>query len=145
MCSYYQPNRFLMVFLNKRLRWSGIKFFPGVSYRHLAVVDTSKGRFSEANPELLKCNPPHDVVNQPLEKVFPKGRGNNIFRELMDESRRLLDEHEINVVRRELGENPANMIWLWGQGKEPRLPGFKMGGAVISAVDVVKGIGISLT
>ncbi len=134
----------LIKFLNKKLRWSGIKFHAGVSYRHLAIVDYSEGRFSGFDPESLKCKAPHDVINQPLEKILPRGRGSNIFKELAYESRRLLDEHEINVVRRELGENPANMIWLWGQGKEPRLPAFSMSGAVISAVDVVKGIGHSI-
>lgn len=133
----------LIEFLNKKLRWSGIKFYPGVSYRHLAVVDCAEGRFSGFDPELLKCKAPHDVINQPLDKILPRGKGNVIYRELTYESRRLLDEHEINIVRRELGENPANMIWLWGQGRMPQLPSFSISGAVISAVDVVKGIGIS--
>lgn len=133
----------LIAFLNKNLKWDGIKFYPGVSYRHLAVVDLSESIFSEFDPRLLKCKAPHDVVNQPLEKILPSGTGNDIFRKLTYESKRLLDEHEINVVRRELGENPANMAWLWGQGKEPSLPDFGISGAVISAVDVVKGIGVS--
>ena len=133
----------LIEFLNEKLRWDGIKFYPGVSYRHLAVVDSSKGRFSGFVPELLKCKAPHDVMNQALEKVLPAGRESDVFKELMYEAGKLLDEHEVNVVRRELGENPANMIWLWGQGIEPRLPGFSIKGAVISAVDVVKGIGCS--
>ena len=133
----------LIEFLNKRLKWSGIKFYTGVSYRHLAVVNLSKGKFSRFAPEALRCWPPHDVVNRKLDKVMPVGKGSNIFKDLMFESKNLLENHEINAVRRELGENPANMVWLWGQGEEPRLPGFEIDGAVISAVDVVKGIGIS--
>lgn len=131
----------LIEFLNKELGWDGIKFYAGVSYRHIAIVGPGEGRFSVFAPELLKCNPPHDVVNQSLEKILPNGKGREIFRELMYESGRLLDGHEINEVRRQLGENPANMIWLWGQGKTPELPRFKIEGTVISAVDVVKGIG----
>lgn len=133
----------LIEFLNQRLRWDGVKFYAGVSYRHIAIVEPGKGKFSTFDPELLKCDPPHDVVNQPLERIVPRGKGKEILWELMCESGRLLDGHEINEVRRQLGENPANMVWLWGQGKMPDLPRFKIEGAVISAVDVVKGICLS--
>ena len=132
----------LIDFLNRRLKRKGIKFYAGVSYRHIAVVNKSKGIFSECDLKSIKCNAPHDVVNMPLDKVFPGGKGNEYLRELMCESMELLADHEINEVRRQLGENPGNMIWLWGQGIMPDLPPFGIKGNIISAVDVVKGIGI---
>jgi 2,3-bisphosphoglycerate-independent phosphoglycerate mutase len=65
--------------------------------------------------------------------------------ELMRNSRTILESHEINAVRLDLKENPANMIWLWGQGKKPSIPAFSekygMTGSVISAVDLIKGFG----
>ena len=132
----------LIDFLNKRLKRDGIKFYAGVSYRHIAVLDKKEGDFSECDLESIKCNAPHDVVNMPLDNIFPRGKGNKYLIELMRESIELLKDHEINEVRRQLGENPANMIWLWGQGIMPDFPPFGVKGSVISAVDVVKGIGI---
>ena len=132
----------LIKFLNRKLKWGGIKFHAGISYRHVAVVSAGRARFSGFDPESLRCKAPHDVVNEPLEKALPRGKGSELFRELMYESRGLLEGHEINEVRSQLGENPANMIWLWGQGRKAELPPFAVKGAVISAVDVVKGIGL---
>ena len=134
--------RVLIKFLNRKLKLSGVKFYAGISYRHVAVISAGRAKFSDFDLESLKCQAPHDIMNMPLEKVMPRGRGSELFRELMYESRSLLEGHEINEVRSQLGENPANMIWLWGQGRKPELPPFAVKGAVISAVDVVKGIGL---
>lgn len=129
----------LIKFLDEKLGTEFIKFYPGVSYRHLMII--------KGHPELMscKCTPPHDVTGQPVEKNLPKGEGSEILINLMRESRKLLSEHEVNHVRVDLKENPGNMIWLWGQGTAPEMPSFydKYGvkGSVISAVDLIKGIG----
>lgn len=115
-----------------------IHFYPGVSYRHLMIVK---------NDGSLKarCAPPHDVIGEPLNKNMPQGEGADSLRRLMEESRQILENHPINRKRIAERKNPANMIWLWGQGKAPQMPTFKerfnLTGAVISAVDVIKGIG----
>jgi len=78
-------------------------------------------------------------------KNLPEGKGADILVRLMKESRAILEKHEINKVRIDLGENPANMIWLWGQGVLPKMPLFEelygVKGSIISAVDLIKGTG----
>lgn len=134
----------LIKFLNEKLGTESIRFYPGVSYRHLLVLRL------ERNLELLKlkkvrCIPPHDIVGQNIKRNLPKGEGSKLLIHLISKSRELLSAHDINKVRLDLKENPANMIWLWGQGVLPKMPNFyeKFGlnGAVISAVDLIKGIG----
>ena len=90
-----------------------------------------------------KCFPTsrhHGTINQ---KHLPKGNGSEILVDLMGRSREILSSHDINKVRVDLEENPANMIWLWGQGHRPNMPTFKerfnLTGAVITAVDLIKG------
>jgi 2,3-bisphosphoglycerate-independent phosphoglycerate mutase len=127
--------------LNRGLGREGVSFYPGVSYRHLMV---KKGQDRE---DLLhaSCTPPHDILGQSIRKHLPKGKGAQILVDLMERSRLVLTQHEINKVRVDLKENPGNMIWLWGQGQKPAMPTFKekfgLTGAVISAVDLIKGIG----
>jgi len=127
--------------VDKNLGTERIKFYPGVSYRHLMVIK----RGAEVHLENIKCIPPHDISGQSISKNLPKGDGAELLIKLMTDSRALLERHEINLVRVDLKENPANMIWLWGQGKKPAMPGFKekygFSGAVISAVDLIKGLG----
>lgn len=127
--------------LNRGFGRDGVRFYPGVSYRHLLV---KKGQDSE---DLLHavCTPPHDILGQSIRRHMPKGNGAQVLVDLMEKSRLVLTQHEINKVRVDLKENPGNMIWLWGQGKKPAMPLFKekfgLTGAVISAVDLIKGIG----
>ncbi|MDI6758259.1 MAG: cofactor-independent phosphoglycerate mutase [Candidatus Omnitrophota bacterium] len=131
----------LINFIDQNLGTNRIKFYPGISYRHLMLV--KKG--AEEHLEDAKCKAPHDIRGQSFSKNMPKGNGADILIKLMSESFSLLEKHEINQVRVDLKENPANMIWLWGQGKKPNLPKFadKYGlkGSVISAVDLLKGLG----
>jgi 2,3-bisphosphoglycerate-independent phosphoglycerate mutase len=131
----------LIKFLDQKLGTNKIRFFPGVSYRHLVLVK----RGSELKLENLKCRAPHDISGQPINKNLPKGENADLIIKLMLDSREILSGHEINHVRLDLKENPANMIWLWGQGKKPSMPKFmeKFGltGSVISAVDLIKGLG----
>ncbi len=131
----------IIKFIDQSLGTNRIKFYPGISYRHLMVVK----RGAEDHLEKISCKPPHDITGKSISKHFPKGEGSDILIHLMNESRRLLDKHEINLVRLDLKENPGNMIWLWGQGKRPNMESFydKYGikGSVISAVDLIKGLG----
>jgi len=131
----------LIHFIDDNLGTNRIRFFPGVSYRHLMLVK----RGTEEQLHDLKCFPPHDIAGQSISKHLPSGENAQILIKLMESSRELLEHHEINLVRIDLKENPANMIWLWGQGQKPMMPKFsdKFGtsGSVISAVDLIKGLG----
>ena len=127
--------------LNKKLSTDRISFFPGISYRHLMVF---KGGY-DLDLQAVKTYPPHDIMGAAINKHMPSGKGSEVLNELIKRSSSILSSHEINTVRIDLGENPANLIWLWGQGIKPQMPKFteKYGktGAVISAVDLIKGIG----
>ncbi|MDD5281676.1 MAG: cofactor-independent phosphoglycerate mutase [Candidatus Omnitrophica bacterium] len=131
----------LIKFLDQKLGTNKIRFFPGVSYRHLLLVK----RGVELKLENLKCKAPHDISGQGINKNLPKGENADVIIKLMRDSREILASHEINLVRLDLKENPANMIWLWGQGKKPNIPKFidkfNLSGSVISAVDLIKGLG----
>ena len=113
-----------------------LRFYPGVGYRHLLAIrgETFK----------VRTTPPHDILGRPVRKSLPKGKGADRLRELMDASRDVLQDHPVNRVRQDLGENPASQIWLWGQGQRPNLTAFRrqwgISGAVITAVDLVRGI-----
>lgn len=131
----------LIKFIDDNLGTNRIRFYPGVSYRHLMLLK----RGGEEHIQDCLCRPPHDISGQSISKNLPKGQGCEVLTKLMEESRRILDKHEINLVRVDLKENPANMIWLWGQGSKPEMPQFKekygLSGSVISAVDLIKGLG----
>ena len=130
----------LINFLNQKLGSQEIKFYCGVSYRNLLVI-------KNASEDLLttRCFPPHDITGKSASRHLPKGKGEEFLIHLMKESAKILAPHEINQVRIDLGENPADMIWLWGQGRKPNLPTYKekynLTGGVISAVDLIKGLG----
>lgn len=121
--------------INRALGGPNVKFYRGVSYRHLM---TFKGDCS------VSTKPPHDILGQPVEAHVPTGTGSDALRVLMEKSKAVLADHEVNKVRRDLGENPATSIWLWGQGKMPQLPSFErkfgLKGAAITAVDLVRGL-----
>lgn len=128
----------LIRFIDQQLGTESIKFYPGVSYRHICVIKSSEPI------ELIRCVPPHDVIGQPIKDNLPRGKGAEQLVTLMERSYELLREHEVNENRISKGLGPANMIWLWGQGSAPQMPlfrdRFEIGGGVISAVDLVKGI-----
>lgn len=127
--------------IQERLGNESIRFYPGVSYRNLMVVKNG----ADAQIEKIECRPPHDIIGQEISRNMPKGRNADILINLMQSSQEILENHEINHVRIDLKENPANMIWLWGQGKNPEMPKFSdkygFSGSVISAVDLIKGLG----
>jgi len=115
-----------------------IKFHTGVSYRHLCVI--SGQDFSK-----VITHPPHDIIGQKFAKYMPHGKNFQLLKDLMAKSVRFLDNHPVNRVRQDLKENPVSSIWLWGQGKKAALDKFSRlygkTGAVITAVDLVRGLG----
>ena len=126
--------------INNALGDNNFSFYPGVSYRHLMVW---KEGLSE-----IKTTPPHDITGKEIEPYLPKGEGAEKIIELMEKAKKILARHPLNQQRKKQGKNPANSIWLWGQGKSLKIPSFKerynCSGAVISAVDLIKGIGVSI-
>ena len=119
------------------------QFFPGVSYRHLLVLRYEPGECPFGDD--LATTPPHDLTGKEVVEELPRGAGSELLRDMMFRSQKFLPRHEVNRMRVELGENPANMIWLWGQGQSPSMPSFQerhgKRGAIISAVDLVRGLG----
>lgn len=131
----------LIKLLNEKLGSAQIHFYSGTSYRHLILIELSA--FEKKG--VITCKPPHDIMGKSIKNNLPKGKGSELLIRLMQDSREVLKNDAINHVRIDLGENPANMIWLWGEGSSPTMPDFKshfgLSGAVISAVDLIKGIG----
>lgn len=131
----------LIKFIDQKLGSNKLRFYPGVSYRHLLLVK----RGAELKLQNLKCMAPHDISGQSIKQNLPVGEGAQTIIKLMRDSYEILPSHDINLVRVDLKENPANMIWLWGQGMKPTMPAFKerfgLTGSVISAVDLIKGLG----
>ena len=123
--------------LKAALESKSVTFYPGVSYRHLCVI--SGIDFSKVTTQ-----PPHDILGQKVAKHRPKGKHADFLNDLMARSEQLFENHPINRVRRDLGENPVSTIWLWGQGQKALLERFskKYGkhGAAITAVDLVRGL-----
>jgi 2,3-bisphosphoglycerate-independent phosphoglycerate mutase len=123
--------------LKDRLKYPGIRLHRGVGYRHLLVW--------EKGPEEVLTIPPHDVLGQNMAPYLNDASRNPVPT-LIRLSWPILLDHPVNRSRRQNGSREANSIWLWGQGKAPRLPRFieKYGftGKVISAVDLIRGIGI---
>jgi 2,3-bisphosphoglycerate-independent phosphoglycerate mutase len=136
-----QESHKLIEYLNEKLANDTIRFYPGVSYRNLAVVRDRMG----LQGLCATCDPPHDIMGEEIGAHWPKGPGEVFLKKVMLDGRLLLHDHEINQIRIDLKENPANMVWFWGQGVAPQLQRFsdkyQVKGSVISAVDIVRGIG----
>ena len=124
--------------LKKQCATEKIKFFPGVSYRHLMVYTDF--------PEGAVTTPPHDISGKQVISYLPQGEGAELLGALMEQARFVLGTSSVNRERKEAGKLPVTDIWLWGQGKAISLPSmaqrFGLTGSVISAVDLVRGIGI---
>jgi 2,3-bisphosphoglycerate-independent phosphoglycerate mutase len=107
-----------------------------VSYRHLLV-------FKGADFDVRTC-PPHDHIGTAVEKLLPRGKGADRLIELINLSQQIFADHDINKVRRDLGENQVSSVWLWGQGKQAHLESFRrrfgLTGVAITAVDLVRGL-----
>lgn len=128
----------LIEFIQSELGGNGVDFFNGVSYRHCMVKHHAK-----LGTELT---PPHDISDKCIDGHLPSGLYGDEMLSMMKKSYELLKDHPVNKARIAAGKNPANSIWLWGEGTRPALTPFEQSfglkGAVISAVDLVKGIGV---
>src|SRR5665647_891595 len=136
----------LIAAIRKALEKTGeIEFFVGLDYRHFLIFRNFP------NPELIQCIPPHDARGIRVSDVLPKAKSQEaektarLLRDLIEGSRDVLRSHPVNVAREKAGKHPGNLIWPWGGGKKPSMPTLKekygIKSAVISAVDLVKGIG----
>ncbi|HEV8059855.1 MAG TPA: cofactor-independent phosphoglycerate mutase [Gemmataceae bacterium] len=123
-----------------------LEFHPGVSYRNLLVYRASE-KAAPFSAE-TRTQPPHDIPDKPIRDHLPTGPGSDLLRSLMERSRPLFAQHPVNEARRHKGQKPATQCWLWGQGRGPSLRSFKevygKQGAILSAVDLVRGVGMLL-
>lgn len=128
----------LIRWLNEKMP-EGVKLYTGVSYRHCFVWDN-------ASEDIGELTPPHDISGQKITDYLPDLNKGGLLLDIMKMSNELLPEHPINKARTASGKRPANSMWLWGQGRKAALQDFteKTGlkGSVISAVDLIKGIGV---
>lgn len=129
----------LITSLQKELGDHRFEFYPGVGYRHLLVWRNGK--------DGMTATPPHDISGKQVLQYLPQGEGADDLIYLMNASQMVLHNHPVNKKRSERDDLPATSIWLWGHGKSPVLQPYQqkfgLSGAVISAVDLLKGIGIS--
>jgi 2,3-bisphosphoglycerate-independent phosphoglycerate mutase len=120
------------------LNSESFSFYSGISYRHCLVWKNGEDGVS--------FTPPHDISGKKIAPFLPKGEKSDIFISLMKKSEKIFKNHPVNLLREKNGLNPASSIWLWGQGKKPKLDQFSkkynLTGSVISAVDLIHGIGI---
>jgi 2,3-bisphosphoglycerate-independent phosphoglycerate mutase len=123
--------------IDEKLSTNVIKFYPGVSYRHIMVW---RGGSAE-----VQCTAPYKFHGQPIAQHFPEGDGDQKLRQMILDSFEILDKHPINRHRKDEGHLAANMIWFWGESKLPAIPSFfkqfGVAGAVVAAVDLIKGLG----
>jgi len=123
--------------ISRALSGDGIEFHNGVSYRHLMVW---RGGINGT-----KLTPPHDITGQPIESYLPSGPGADRLEQIRRDAADILRDHPVNRARREAGKPQATSVWFWGQGKKPAVPTlrdrFGVEGSVISAVDLVNGLG----
>jgi 2,3-bisphosphoglycerate-independent phosphoglycerate mutase len=135
----------LIRYLDEELGNESVKFYPGVSYRHLLVI--------KGGNKAINCVPPHDVPGTAFSDVLPVAldpSGDetvNLLTHLIIESQKLLVSHPINIKRKSAGKDAANSIWPWSPGYKPKMATLKdmfgiKSGAVISAVDLIQGIGV---
>lgn len=133
-----EEGRELVAAMQESLGSDEFRFCPGISYRHLLVWKGGNDR--------IEAVPPHDITGQSILDYLPKGDGADKLIRLMNDTQLLLHNHPQYKKRKDAGKIPANSAWFWGQGKAPQMDTFseKFGltGAVISAVDLVRGIGV---
>lgn len=130
--------------LNEKLGNENVKFYPGVSYRHLLVL---KGH----SPN-IECFPPHDHAGEEITQIMVKAKNKEaeetakLLNKLILDSQFILERHPVNINRIKFGKDPANSIWPWSPGKKPAMEKFQemhgIKGAVISAVDLINGMGV---
>ncbi|MCX7817264.1 MAG: cofactor-independent phosphoglycerate mutase [Syntrophales bacterium] len=130
--------REIVKYLQEKLSGDECDFFPGISYRHIFVWHNGSDR--------IQTTPPHDIVGKRTGEYLPQGDRSDFLLRVMDEAKILLRNHPANARRIAEGKRPANAIWLWGQGRAPQLSKiaekYGLKGGMISAVDLLKGLGI---
>jgi 2,3-bisphosphoglycerate-independent phosphoglycerate mutase len=130
--------KILVETLQEKLGSAELEFHPGVSYRHLMVWRGGR--------DGMQLTPPHDITGKAILEYLPAGDGADRLIEIMNHAQMVLFDHPVNKKRGQDGKAQANSIWLWGHGKTPRVDAYKekfgLSGAVISAVDLIKGIGL---
>jgi 2,3-bisphosphoglycerate-independent phosphoglycerate mutase len=130
--------RTLLEVIENELSCEDIHFYPGISYRHALIAANGHTEY--------ELTPPHDVLTKRAGDYLPRGKDAKRIEILMRKSYELLKGHPINLDRINKGLNPANSIWIWGQGKKPRLPSLQsvygVKGVIVAAVDLIKGIGL---
>ena len=125
--------------LDEKLGNDTRKFYTGISYRHCLIIKNGDDKYDFTRP--------HDILGKRIGEYLPKAEnGGEEFYRIMRDSFEILNHHPVNEERRRRGLKPANSAWLWSPGKKPQLPSFKekwgLDAAVISAVDLIKGIGL---
>ncbi|MCW4016451.1 MAG: cofactor-independent phosphoglycerate mutase [Candidatus Bathyarchaeota archaeon] len=137
----------LIDLLKRKMQKQGeVEFFVGLSYRHFLILR------NYMHNELVECNLPHDSIGKKISEILPKAKTEQtkstaaLLSKMILESKQILEKHPVNVARERAGKRAGNMIWPWGGGKTPVMPTFKerhgVTSAVISAVDLMKGIGV---
>jgi 2,3-bisphosphoglycerate-independent phosphoglycerate mutase len=139
-----EEGRELIASLNDEFANDQIRFYPGVSYRHLLVI-------KNGNPA-IDLTPPHDIPGKPWKEYLPHGTSpegeetSRLLKDLILRSQELLRDHPVNIKRQQDGKDPANSVWFWSAGKKPKMKTYYelygKTGAVISAVDLLHGIGV---
>jgi 2,3-bisphosphoglycerate-independent phosphoglycerate mutase len=128
----------LIAAINQAFGNENRQFYTGVSYRHCLIIHNGSTNYD--------LTPPHDQLGKKAGPYLPKGQGSDEITEMMKKSYDLLKDHPVNKKRVLEGKNPANSMWIWGQGKKPALSSFEekygIKGAAISAVDLIKGIAL---
>lgn len=131
--------RLLVATLQEELGGDEFNFYPGVSYRHLMVWTNGKDQ--------LTFTPPHDISTHSIEGHLPQGDGADILQDLANSAQMLLNNHPVNNQRSAEMKLPANSVWFWGHGRKPVMETYQqrygLTGAVISAVDLIRGIGVN--
>ena len=134
----------LIAAINTEFESDIIKFYAGTSYRNL-LVHKNGNTNCRGSVGCLVFTPPHDISGQKITEYLPKGANADMLLDMLKKSHEILSKHSVNKERVAKGLNPATSIWLWGQGSKPQLDNFydkyAIDGAVISAVDLLKGIG----
>jgi 2,3-bisphosphoglycerate-independent phosphoglycerate mutase len=135
--------RALIESIQSKLGGGSLEFHPGVSYRNI-LVHRGPAPFATTT----KTQPPHDIPDKPAADHLPSGPGSDLLRDLMEKSKPILAGHPVNQARLAKSKRPATQVWLWGQGKAPSLRPFAevygKKGAILSAVDLVRGVGVLL-
>lgn len=129
--------RELIELIRRKLSSRRIKFYPGAGYRNIMVW--------QGGSEDVNCTSPFKIVGEPFAGYMPEGDGDDMLQQLMYDSLEILNEHPINLRRRDDGKEPANMLWFWAQGRKPEMQSFfnRFGvtGTVLAQSDAMRGLG----